>query len=342
MKLFQLPQEEHDRTRTLYEKVFPEDSRAFVDYYYSCKTVDNQIWVIEEEGTCRSMIHLNPYPMMVRGEEYKTHYIVAVATEEAFRHRGYMRMLLLRTLEEMYRNREPFTFLMPASEAIYLPFGFRTVYEQESYRMMPVDLSSRRAKPEDVSVLADFAARVLADRFEIYTKRTTAYYERLLKEQECEGGSIRIYQGKDGHLAGIVLKERAENEEIFRDPVFLPEYLPVLRRVQSAHPSLIMVRIVNLKEFTRVLSADRELTIRIRITDHEIPQNNGVFQWHLTPEGGELIPYAGIPGLYVTVEQLTDLLFGRAGKEPIRGEEQELEKLRHIHQFQNIRISEIV
>ena len=30
----------------------------------------------------------------------------------------------------MYADGETFTFLMPASESIYLPFDFRTVYEQ--------------------------------------------------------------------------------------------------------------------------------------------------------------------------------------------------------------------
>ena len=42
-----------------------------------------------------------------------------------------MASLLKKSLEDMYQAGEAFTFLMPASESIYLPFDFRTVYEQE-------------------------------------------------------------------------------------------------------------------------------------------------------------------------------------------------------------------
>ena len=77
------------------------------------------------------MLHLNPYTLMVNGKEEPSHYIVAVATEEACRKRGYMAALLKTALQDMYQAGEPFTFLMPAAEAIYLPHGFSTVYEQE-------------------------------------------------------------------------------------------------------------------------------------------------------------------------------------------------------------------
>ncbi len=38
--------------------------------------------------------------------------------------------MLKQALNDMYADGETFTFLMPASESIYLPFDFRTVYEQ--------------------------------------------------------------------------------------------------------------------------------------------------------------------------------------------------------------------
>mgnify|MGYP000224675495 CR=1 FL=1 len=82
MKIRRLEKEEHQVVRSLYEEVFSEDSTSFVDYYFTEKTKDNVIYVLEEEGAVRSMLHLNPYQIKVNGIEKTAHYIVAVATQE--------------------------------------------------------------------------------------------------------------------------------------------------------------------------------------------------------------------------------------------------------------------
>ena len=50
MEIRKLSQEEHNKVRPLYEKVFTEDSKGFVDYYFWEKTRDNDIYVVEEDG----------------------------------------------------------------------------------------------------------------------------------------------------------------------------------------------------------------------------------------------------------------------------------------------------
>ena len=106
------------RSRELYENVFPEDSRRFVDFYYEYKTRDNEILALEEDGQMVSMLHLNPYTMILNGYEVKSNYIVAVATRKEYRHRGFMRLLLEKALRDMAALGIPFVFLMPASELI--------------------------------------------------------------------------------------------------------------------------------------------------------------------------------------------------------------------------------
>ena len=118
MNVRKLETEEHGMTRFLYEEAFPEDSQAFTDYYYTEKTKNNQIYVLEEEGKICSMAHLNPYSLSVNGSRKETHYIVAVATKKECRGRGYMGAVLRRALEDMYREGEIFTFLMPAAKGI--------------------------------------------------------------------------------------------------------------------------------------------------------------------------------------------------------------------------------
>lgn len=130
MEIRKLETEEKQNTKKLYEEVFSEDSKSFVDYYYEEKLKDNQIYAVEEDGEIQAMLHLNPYELAVNGSKKDVNYIVAVATRESYRKRGYMAGLLKQALNDMYADGETFTFLMPASESIYLPFDFRTVCEQ--------------------------------------------------------------------------------------------------------------------------------------------------------------------------------------------------------------------
>ena len=126
MEIRYLDREEHERSRALYEEVFVEDEEAFVDAYYRIKAADNEILVAEDEGQIISMLHRNPYTFCFRGESVPADdYLVAVATKVTFRHRGLMRALLTKALRDMEEQERPFTFLMPADEAIYTPFDFR-------------------------------------------------------------------------------------------------------------------------------------------------------------------------------------------------------------------------
>ena len=46
MKVRKLRQEEHIKTRRLWEKIFTEDTSEFLDYYYSVKVNDNELQCI--------------------------------------------------------------------------------------------------------------------------------------------------------------------------------------------------------------------------------------------------------------------------------------------------------
>ena len=63
MILRRLEQTEHGKTRKLWEEVFTEDTREFLDYYYFVKARDNHIFVIEEDDGIRAMLQLNPYEL---------------------------------------------------------------------------------------------------------------------------------------------------------------------------------------------------------------------------------------------------------------------------------------
>ena len=220
-KVRKLSPEEHIKTRRLWEEIFTEDTPKFLDYYYSVKAKDNEIYVIEDNGEIVSMLHLNPYEMRVKDKIYQTHYIVAVATDERYRKRGLMRQLLNHAMQVMVDRGEPFTFLMPASEAIYKPFGFEFVYEQKREKVVGkkcIDetLVIEKAKEEDCQAIADFANEFLKE-YDVVTWRDEEYYKMILAEQTSENGGILVAK-RDEKLEGIFCYAK-ETEFVIREPL---------------------------------------------------------------------------------------------------------------------------
>ena len=234
---------ENQRARKLYEEIFDEDSPAFVDYYFRVKAAENEIFVVEnEKQEILATLHLNPYEMMFCGEKVKTNYIVAVATRADCRHQGMMRSLLQASLQEMYRREETFTWLMPAAEAIYRPFGFRFIYEKNkmtvtadvlrraetdenwqihSDQEVSGDIFCEEAKKEDLAELACFAEKQLSKLAEVYAVHDIAYFEQRMQEVGCEGGRLVLIRNEN-RICGYFLalkKDREAWEIVVEDAV---------------------------------------------------------------------------------------------------------------------------
>ena len=321
---------ENQRARKLYEEIFDEDSPAFVDYYFRVKAAENEIFVVEnEKQEILATLHLNPYKMMFCGEKVKTNYIVAVATRADCRHQGMMRSLLQASLQEMYRREETFTWLMPAAEAIYRPFGFRFIYEKNkmtvtadvlqraetdknwqihSDQEVSGDIFCEEAKKEDLAELACFAEKQLSKLAEVYTVHDIAYFEQRMQEVGCEGGSLILIR-KEKEICGYFLalkKDREAWEIVVEDAVQKKALLhwfgaseekctftafPQIweQYAQSENVPAIMGRIVHLERFVCCLKIKKEQEWKIRLTDSLIPENNGYFIIKTGIEGGSLI-----------------------------------------------------
>lgn len=146
MKITRLTGTECNLTRNLWESVFQEDSRKFVDYYYEQKAKDNIAYVTGEEPY-EAMLFRTPYPVQIQDKLKELSYLVGVATREEYRHNGRMTALLMTAMQEMYKERLPFTFLMPADPAIYDPFDFSYVYERPQWNFQNPDFPIKVLEP---------------------------------------------------------------------------------------------------------------------------------------------------------------------------------------------------
>ena len=207
-------------TRPLYEQAF-DDPKAFVDYYYREKMKDSTVITLEENGRVLSMLHLNPYTVSVCGKTVPSCYVVAVATDRAYRRKGCMTRVLQAAFAEMEREHVPFCFLLPVDEAIYLPSGFETICDfitrdnplsalsygevRERFDVFCVqdDVYERRRHEEDRLAALD-AAEVLPENPVIMARVTDREaYDALFRDACADTGEPAGAGIREGRLQAL-------------------------------------------------------------------------------------------------------------------------------------------
>ena len=145
--------EEQERTKALYREIFPEDTEAFLDFYY--KERPKRILAMEGDGQIIAMLHLNPFLLSFFGKEITASYIYAVATKKEKRRQGIMGELLRYAFQLLKEEGEVFCILIPVAESIYSPYGFRTVTK----------LTLEESEPEEgINVLYAVPTKALLER----------------------------------------------------------------------------------------------------------------------------------------------------------------------------------
>ena len=185
------------------------DTDQYIDYYFKEKAGRSRVYSKYVDDALVSMMFFTPYEVVYRGRGIICPYIVGVATKESHRRRGYMRMLLEQGLKEAEARGCELAFLCPADESIYEPFGFLGVQYRKQLTVSGCGLVRGRyavscfadLTEEEKTQAAAFAAdRLASSDFDLYMKRSVAYYEGVQKEMEAlDGGVLVMREGPAIH-----------------------------------------------------------------------------------------------------------------------------------------------
>lgn len=289
-EMLYLEEEDKQETRRLWHDCFKEDSEEFTDFYYSEKVTENHILVKKQNGFIISMAQMNPYSVRVKDHSFPIYYLVGVATQERHRHRGHMSEILKRLMNDLWEEKAPFTFLMPAAREIYLPFGFEVISQNEKRRLTKDAQALLRREPcVDTAVGIREAAQWMEDwlekRYQVYCERTNDYVELLFQELKSENGALEFLYDKEriiGMQAIWGLKER-EQRLLYAEDAYLEK--------ADGEAAVIMARVVNLEAMLSAFSLkepERRDTIYLRAEDPWISGNSGLWRWSLTGSGSTL------------------------------------------------------
>lgn len=356
------------------------DTAEYTDFYFEWKVKNNRIVTIYKQNRLSSMLHLNPYTVKTGKGKMNLNYIVGVATRAEDRRQGLMKVLLETSLQQMYKEHMPFTYLMPAAEAIYRPFGFRTVYKQASWRrqlsetfrkgkkifseLKREDLKAVRVdsgNEKAIELLTDFTNRHLAAHYDIYTIRSPYYYKRLIHEMESGKGGVLLCLNQDtavGYMAymtdgGFGIAEciyRQEEEAEFMGAMAaeIPEiYLEGEPDKEHSEP-VIMTRVIDFIAFLEGITSAKDFILNVEVKDAIIKENNGVYCLEFTGNGCKGVRTNTEPELTADISELTSLFFGRLSEQEVlklsaAGDGREAEKkIREINFLQKVFINDVV
>lgn len=188
--------------RKLWKQCFG-DPQYYEDYYFESVYPKNRVYIaMDEADAVKGMIHLNPYMCRVAGHEIRLQYLVGIATHEAERRKGIMRMLLERTMADLYREKAPFAYLMPADVRYYEPFSFVSVSNEQKERVQPnrdveplycyMDYQTLKERLSGSELEAVFMQcdTILGKQYGVYAVHDQRYFENLYLEKHCQEGDV--------------------------------------------------------------------------------------------------------------------------------------------------------
>ncbi len=225
--------ENKKQSQKLYEDVFSEDRKEFVDYYYENIGKRNKILAVkaagkgEDEREICGMLHQNPHNIWIGQAEVKTEYIYAVAVGEAHRHKGYMRQMLGMALQNIFTENICFTYLFPVRRGLYEPFGFGYVDSLKTTECEKSDTIKR--KNEGGKLISDmdeemdwmeterFIRLDCQKRQGIYLAQTEAYLKEWLElaRKNGEQSNIFIYK-KQREISQKEISQKTVKEKAMR------------------------------------------------------------------------------------------------------------------------------
>lgn len=311
-----LKQQEKQNTRKMYEAIFSEDSKEFVDYYYQWKIKDNDILVMEDENGYEVMMHFNPYTLWVNGAAVKVPYIVAVATRPDCRRQGKMQQVMKHALQDLQKSHCPFTFLLPADPAYYRGQGFvfapEPAADQRRLRkLLKAAQAAEVEKPQKllknaqiislksdddtrIQQAAETANAILAEQYDMYVQRDKEYYERLIEETASEQGEVLLIEAEEKCMGVLAYgkEEQADVKEFLLFQQYQRQRKEICDRIFGGdgwqeEEIRMMFRITDLQALQGMLKGEPE-NLKVSVTDDLLEENNGIWQIMWNPHGGSV------------------------------------------------------
>jgi predicted acetyltransferase len=225
----------------LWDYCFEKKDTPFFQWYFSEYCLKQNKILGGFKGTrLATMLHLNPYSLMLRGQTYRVPYIVGVATDPVDRGQHVMGDLMKTAFTMLRAMRIPFVILMPIYAGIYQPYGFRYTHFRKQYELPLSALSfggyddgeyqlERIPTLSAKSLIAPVYERAAA-RYNGYVVRDDRVWDNLLITAEQDHmETVIVKDGSD--ILGYMLYNK--EDEVVNVQELMSVSAPVMYRLMS-------------------------------------------------------------------------------------------------------------
>jgi predicted acetyltransferase len=174
--------------------------------------------LIEEDGEARASATVLPLEVFVDGRPVPMGGIAAVATDPAYRRRGFAGELMRDILRTMRERRMHLSMLHPFAQAFYRAYGWELATETIAYTLKPTDLPTsseqrrvRAYREEDLSEMMRLLEGEAA-RLSCCVRRSEGRWRDLLGRKDWQAA---VYE-REERLEGYILYRMSDWRE--RDP----------------------------------------------------------------------------------------------------------------------------
>jgi hypothetical protein len=336
-----------NRIKDLWQELF-KDSEEFANYYFTEKIKTNEILIHNNQDQLISMLHLNPYEVIINEFQEETAYIVGVGTNPQFQNKGYMRLLMEAAIKRLYEQNKAFCFLMPVDERIYTRFGFSFIQDHYEYYTHQKDILNeyqmdtyviKSMVDQPLDEIIKFYNSYVSTHFNTFVSRSSNTFKLIFEEIKSESGEIIGFYNQDvlkGYIMFYNQPELCDIREIIFDDYKtlevilayintniepkevkvrshtsdLKHYLPYTTENKLIIKPAIMGRIINIYSFLGSFKSDQDYTLTLSVKDTVIEQNNNTFHWKISPFDSRIQQVKSKPDIELDIGTLLQWLMG--------------------------------
>jgi len=290
-----------DDIRKLWDTCFVEDSISWRNWYFENIFNTDNVICAKQNNSLISMVHMNPYPILLHHSKINAFALSGVATEEEHRGQGYAGSLIKYALNKAYKLGYDFSFLYPFKYEYYEKFGYSLGYYKYKYKTVCMDKDEQSKMRVCGTYSTDEFAQIYAkhvDGKNGFVLRDSNYFDIHTKELECDGKIVCFKIEDDRGYFAI-----DDNEHTIEELAFEGKLETALKEIGDHYKKSLtfenlydIASMVNIQEkhcMGRVVSVERlfkKLNIKnteiiLKIYDEIIEENNGV--WHIFSSGGK-------------------------------------------------------
>ncbi|MEG1913848.1 MAG: GNAT family N-acetyltransferase [Acidaminococcaceae bacterium] len=185
----------------LWDYCFEKKATAFYEWYFNnyCLQQNTILGGFNANGQLETMLHLNPYTIVLRGRKLNLPYLVGVATAPVARGQHAFAPLLNTAFSIIRAQGSPFVLLMPLYAGVYQPYEFTFTYYKHLYKMPLAELAygpvAEKATLEIIEDFSDFTAFS-----QVYKQAMTGFNGYVLRDERIWNNLLTVFQKEGGRI----------------------------------------------------------------------------------------------------------------------------------------------